>query len=243
MPTHTIAVEPTGLPTRIICDEFYLTLYTHHSECLNSFRSVRNFVIDVRQMPSSTSATGLHWQVAQATSLINIFVEMSTAKGNNHQGIVPNNGVPAHLFLTHAQRYFYGKWQRWIHGWFVTPACSVLPFYLTMMLDITFNGGKFGIWVGNQQCVDFVLRNTAILLTTIIYRFTVRNITVNNAESAIFCLWNWGESKVICSVVSTDPILRVLPGWTFQGVTINNCQVRYRESSESSHRNAQTGWV
>lgn len=56
------------------------------------------------------------------------------------------------------------------------------------MGDIVFNGGKFGIWVGNQQ-------------------FTVRNITVNNAATAIYGLWNWG--------------------WTFQGVTINNCDVGF----------------
>lgn len=52
----------------------------------NFFRSVRNFVIDLRQMPASASATGLHWQVSQATSLMNVRVEMSTAAGNNHQG-------------------------------------------------------------------------------------------------------------------------------------------------------------
>jgi hypothetical protein len=53
---------------------------------LKSFRSVRNFVIDLRGMPASSNATGLHWQVAQATSLINVVVEMSTVSGNNHQG-------------------------------------------------------------------------------------------------------------------------------------------------------------
>lgn len=53
----------------------------------NFFRSVRNFVIDLRQMPASASATGLHWQVSQATSLMNIVIEMSTEAGNNHQGI------------------------------------------------------------------------------------------------------------------------------------------------------------
>lgn len=37
-------------------------------------------------MPATTSATGFHWQVAQATSLYNIVVEMSTASGNKHQG-------------------------------------------------------------------------------------------------------------------------------------------------------------
>ncbi|THG99218.1 hypothetical protein EW026_g3098 [Hermanssonia centrifuga] len=98
----------------------------------NFFRSVRNFVIDLTQMPASASATGLHWQVSQATSLMNVVVDMSTAAGNNHQGIFMENGS----------------------GGF--------------MGDIVFNGGKFGIWVGNQQ-------------------FTVRNITVNNAQVVNNC--------------------------------------------------------
>lgn len=118
----------------------------------NFFRSVRNFIIDLRQMPASASATGLHWQVSQATSLCNVVVEMSTASGNNHQGIWMENGS----------------------GGF--------------MSDLTFNGGKFGMWVGNQQ-------------------FTVRNVTVNKANTAVFAIWNWG--------------------WTFQGITINNCQVGF----------------
>lgn len=56
------------------------------------------------------------------------------------------------------------------------------------MGDLVFNGGKYGVWVGNQQ-------------------FTVRNITVNNAQTAVFAAWNWG--------------------WTWQGVTINNCAVGF----------------
>ncbi|KIK63593.1 glycoside hydrolase family 55 protein [Collybiopsis luxurians FD-317 M1] len=117
---------------------------------LLSFRSVRNFIIDVRQVPATNDqGTGIHWQVAQATSLINIVFEMSTAANTAHQGIFMENGS----------------------GGF--------------MGDL---GGKFGMWVGNQQ-------------------FTVRNVTVNNANTAIFGIWNWG--------------------WTFQGVTINNCQVGF----------------
>lgn len=76
---------------------------------------MRNFVIDLRQIPAANSGTGLHWQVAQATSLINIVVEMSTASGNNHQGMFMENGS----------------------GGF--------------MGDLVFNGGKYGIWTGNQQ--------------------------------------------------------------------------------------------
>ncbi|KAF8595217.1 exo-beta-1-3-glucanase [Ceratobasidium sp. AG-I] len=118
----------------------------------NFFRSTRNFIIDLRRMPASTSATGLHWQVSQATSLVNVRVEMSQAAGNNHQGIFMENGS----------------------GGF--------------MSDLYFNGGRYGVWMGNQQ-------------------FTVRNITVANAQSGIFQPWNWG--------------------WTFQDVKIINCQVGF----------------
>ncbi|PPQ70273.1 hypothetical protein CVT26_014562 [Gymnopilus dilepis] len=116
----------------------------------NFFRSVRNFVIDVRQVPATNNqGTGIHWQVAQATSLMNIVFFMSTASNTAHQGIWMENGS----------------------GGF--------------MGDLVFNGGKFGIWGGNQQ-------------------FTVRNVTVNNAQTGIYSSWNWG--------------------WTYQGVTFNNCQ-------------------
>lgn len=52
------------------------------------FRSVRNFILDTRQVPPDVKATGLHWQVSQATSLINVRVEMSREPGNVHQGFV-----------------------------------------------------------------------------------------------------------------------------------------------------------
>ncbi|KAJ7197151.1 exo-beta-1,3-glucanase, partial [Mycena pura] len=119
----------------------------------NFFRSIRNFVIDVTRVPATLSqGTGIHWQVAQATSLINIVFHMSTASNTAHQGIWMENGS----------------------GGF--------------MGDLVFNGGKFGMWVGNQQ-------------------FTVRNVTMNNAQTAVFGAWNWG--------------------WTFQNVNINNCQVGF----------------
>ncbi|PSS16477.1 hypothetical protein PHLCEN_2v3252 [Hermanssonia centrifuga] len=43
-------------------------------------------------MPPDQYGTGLHWQVGQATSLINVHVSMSTASGNKHQGIYMENG-------------------------------------------------------------------------------------------------------------------------------------------------------
>ena len=54
---------------------------------LHSYRSVRNLIIDLRRMNATAPAMGIHWQVSQATSLINVVVEMSQENGTQHQGI------------------------------------------------------------------------------------------------------------------------------------------------------------
>ncbi|KAF3932783.1 hypothetical protein ABW19_dt0207364 [Dactylella cylindrospora] len=97
----------------------------------NFFRAVRNFVID---LTATQSGTGIHWQVAQASSLINIRFEMGNT---DSQGIFMDNGS----------------------GGF--------------MSDLTFNGGKLGAFLGNQQ-------------------FTTRNFVFNGCKTAMVVNWNWG---------------------------------------------------
>ncbi|KYK56443.1 putative beta-1,3 exoglucanase precursor [Drechmeria coniospora] len=127
----------------------------------NFFRQVRNFIIDLTALPMSTG-TGIHWQVAQATSLQNIVFNMVRDRGddNRQQGIFMENGS----------------------GGFMT--------------DLTFNGGRFGMWVGNQQ-------------------FTTRNLSFNDCGTAIYIRWNWvwafhGISVNNCGVgidmTSADPL-------------------------------------
>ena len=98
----------------------------------NFFRSIRNFVVDLTDMPKGSGA-GIHWQVGQATSLQNIRFEMVKGGGdaNQQQGIFMDNGS----------------------GGF--------------MADLTFNGGNYGMFLGNQQ-------------------FTTRNLTFNDCNTAVF---------------------------------------------------------
>lgn len=103
----------------------------------NFFRQVRNFVIDITALPPAQGA-GIHWQVAQATSLQNIVFNMNTdtSAANQQKGIFMDNGS----------------------GGF--------------MADLTFNGGGYGAFIGNQQ-------------------FTTRNLTFNNCNTAIYLNWCW----------------------------------------------------
>lgn len=59
----------------------------------NFYRQVRNFVIDLTGLDQSKGA-GIHWQVAQATSLQNIVFKMvkSQSPSNKQQGVFMDNG-------------------------------------------------------------------------------------------------------------------------------------------------------
>ena len=103
----------------------------------NFYRQVRNFIIDTTRVPANQYVNGIHWQVAQGTSLTNIHFKMSKEPGNQHKGVWMENGS----------------------GGF--------------MSDLTFEGGKSALEVGNQQ-------------------FTSRNITISDAETAIHVNWTWG---------------------------------------------------
>lgn len=102
----------------------------------NFYRQIRNFAIDISQMPENKGA-GIHWQVAQATSLQSIVFKMAPKSATNQQqGIFMDNGS----------------------GGF--------------MSDLTFIGGNYGMFLGNQQ-------------------FTTRNLTFSGCNTAIFMNWNW----------------------------------------------------
>jgi hypothetical protein len=98
----------------------------------NFYRQIRNFVIDMTQC---NMCTGVHWQVAQATSITNVYFK--SQPGSKAQGMWMENGS----------------------GGFFS--------------DLVFEGGIYGIWVGNQQ-------------------FTSRNITVRDVSTAaIYLNWDW----------------------------------------------------
>ena len=95
-----------------------INFYTNQN---NFFRNVRNFIIDMTDMPEVnpdgfSGPAGIHWQVAQATSLQNIIFQMKPKSATNkQQGIFMENGS----------------------GGFMT--------------DLTFIGGGLGASFGNQQ--------------------------------------------------------------------------------------------
>jgi hypothetical protein len=53
----------------------------------NFYRQIRNFVIDITGTDQGAYIAALHWQVAQATSLLNINFISTTSASTTKQGI------------------------------------------------------------------------------------------------------------------------------------------------------------
>ncbi|GIJ91455.1 hypothetical protein Asppvi_010421 [Aspergillus pseudoviridinutans] len=100
----------------------------------NFLRSVKNFKIDIRLTNPNAYVCGIHWQVAQGTSLENI--EFYALTDSTQQGIYMENGS----------------------GGFLS--------------DLTFVGGNFGAFFGNQQ-------------------FTTSHLVFVNCKTALQIHWDW----------------------------------------------------
>lgn len=146
----------------------------------NFFRQIRNFNIDLTAL-DYTSGAGIHWQVAQATSLQNIVFNMRTDGGtsNVQQGIFMDNGS----------------------GGFMT--------------DLTFNGGKYGAFFGNQQ---FTTRNLTFSgqLGAAIYMnwnwaWTLQGVTINNCAVGIDMSNGGASGQTVGSVILSDSTISNTP--------------------------------
>ncbi|KID94680.1 LysM domain protein, partial [Metarhizium majus ARSEF 297] len=105
----------------------------------NFLRSIRNFIIDVRNTDPRAYVCGIHWQVAQGTSIESVTFYMkynSDDPGNTQQGIYMGNGSGGFL------------------------------------ADLTFIGGNFGAYMGNQQ-------------------FTTSHLVFHGCKTAVQIHWDW----------------------------------------------------
>ncbi|KAI1467049.1 glycoside hydrolase family 55 protein [Daldinia caldariorum] len=151
----------------------------------NFFRQVRNFIIDIKDMPI-TKGAGIHWQVAQATSLQNIVFEMNpdTSEQNVQKGLYIENGSGGFM----ADLTFNGGGigadigsQQYTSRNMTFNNCNtaihMIWNWLWLMQDITINGGKLGIdmtsdsletiKVGSLLLVDSKISNVEVGISTL----------------------------------------------------------------------------
>ncbi|CZS90114.1 probable glucan 1,3-beta-glucosidase [Rhynchosporium agropyri] len=151
----------------------------------NFFRQIRNFVLDLTAMPFSAGA-GIHWQVAQATSLQNIVFKMRTDGGtaNAQLGIFMDNGSGGAMtdLTFEGGKYgaFFGSQQfttrnmtfrncqtaifmNWNWAWTLS---GVSIDNCGIGIDMS-NGGPSSQTVGSVLLVDSTISNTPIGISTV----------------------------------------------------------------------------
>ncbi|CAL1707953.1 unnamed protein product [Somion occarium] len=161
----------------------------------NFFRSVRNFVIDIRQV--NGGATGLHWQVSQATSLMNIVFQMSTAAGNQHQGIFMENGSGGFMgdliFNGGKLGAWFGNQQFTVRNvTFNNPQTGITINNAQIGFDISVATNNVDQAVGSESIIDGVITNTPIFIRfsnpsngNLPTSLVLNNIRLNNVQKAV----------------------------------------------------------
>jgi hypothetical protein len=198
----------------------------------NFFRQIRNFIIDMTDMPTNSNASaGIHWQVAQATSLQNIVVNMSPASSENKQkGIFIENGSGGFM----ADLTFNGGGigadigsQQYTTRNLTFNNCHtaihMIWDWLWMMQGVTINGGQVGInmtsdsyetiKVGSLLLLDSKISNVPVGIITLYKpndQYTNNTLILDNVDMSE------GVPVAVQYAKDGSPLLegnKVIDGW------------------------------
>ncbi|ROV99133.1 hypothetical protein VMCG_06572 [Cytospora schulzeri] len=141
----------------------------------NFFRQVRNFKIDLTAMPY-TSGAGIHWQVAQATSLQNIVFNMRTDGGsaNIQKGIFMDNGSGGFMSDLTFNGGGTGMWvgnQQFMTRNMTFNNCQTAIFinwdWVWTIKDVTINNCQVGLDISTGGSTDQTVGSALFLDSTI----------------------------------------------------------------------------
>jgi glucan 1,3-beta-glucosidase len=196
----------------------------------NFFRQLRNFIIDLTNMPETNNGgasgpAGLHWQVAQATSLQNIQFNMKPKSDTNkQQGIYMENGSGGFM----ADLTFNGGGLGMSVGnqQFTTrnltfngckTAISVQWDWLWTFKSININNADIGIDMsnlqdGSTQTVGSIILFDSSITNTVAGIKTSHNATSQPSTGGTLTIQNVNFQGTTNAVVGADGVTPVLPG-------------------------------
>ncbi|KAL6909089.1 glucan 1,3-beta-glucosidase GLUC78 precursor [Trichoderma evansii] len=141
----------------------------------NFFRQVRNFKIDLTGQPENTG-TGIHWQVAQATSIQNVIFNMNTdtSSNNKQQGIWMEDGSGGWLNDLTFNGGALGMWvgnQQFTSRNLVFNGCQTAIYmnwnWLWSFQGLTINNANVGIDMSNSAVGSILLSDSTITNTQV----------------------------------------------------------------------------
>ncbi|KAF3182575.1 hypothetical protein TWF225_006479 [Orbilia oligospora] len=181
-----------------------------HGPTNNFYKVVRNFIIDTTAMPPDAYGTGIHWQVAQATSLTNIIFYSNPAPGTRHQGLYIENGSGGYMSNLVFNGGKFGAWignQQFTLRNFTFNNCDTGIFlvwgWVWHLKSMTFNNNRVGI--------DMTAKNSTGVLQ--VGSVVLSDSNFNNVEIAIASDKSVGETPKSINTLAID------------NISINNCPV------------------
>ncbi|EXJ83349.1 glucan 1,3-beta-glucosidase [Capronia coronata CBS 617.96] len=190
----------------------------------NFFRQIRNFVIDLTHMPEDRGA-GIHWQVAQATSLQNIVFNMcAKSPSNKQQGVFMDNGSGGFMsdLIFNGGNYgaFLGN-QQFTSRNLTFNGCNTAVFmnwnWLWTFKSLSINDCDVGLdmsnladatnqTVGSVVVLDSVMRNTGIGIKT------SYNQTSEPTTGGTLALQNVDFTTTEVAIVGANGVDQILAG-------------------------------
>ncbi|KIW30901.1 uncharacterized protein PV07_02593 [Cladophialophora immunda] len=190
----------------------------------NFYRQIRNFVVDISQMPEDQGA-GIHWQVAQATSLQNIVFNMRPkSPTNKQQGIFMDNGSGGFMsdLVFNGGNYgaFLGN-QQFTTRNMTFNGCNTAIFmnwnWLWTLKSVAINQCDVGIDMSNlnngvNQSVGSVILLDSVMTGTPIGIKTSYNMTSQPTTGGTLALQNVDFTGVQTAIVGADGTTPILAG-------------------------------
>ncbi|KAK4860839.1 hypothetical protein LT330_004570 [Penicillium expansum] len=224
-------------------DEWYI-------EQSNFYRQVRNFIIDIEET-TTANAAGLHWQIAQATSLTNVYISASSTAGTSQMGIYTENGSGGFMSgctISGGAYGIYGGNQQYTVRDFQIAGQTNASIGLIWDWGWTWSGlhlssSPIGISLINPQDTSGQPSGSTYILdsmfdeTPIAIQASFEQSTI--LESSIITLDNIGVNAVDTMVAFTDGTSLDLPNGDVDFVVIGNLQEQSSKSFGSYEVNVQ----
>jgi len=192
----------------------------------NFFRQIRNFVIDLTKLSDDVGA-GIHWQVAQASSLQNIVFNMLPPSATNkQQGIFMDNGSGGFMtdLIFNGGNYgaFFGN-QQFTTRNLTFNGCSTAIFmnwnWLWTFKSVTISDCDVGIDMSNlvngvNQTVGSVVVLDSVMTNTRIGVKTSYNSTSLPKTGGTLTIQNVDFTSTTTAVLGADGVQVILNGGT-----------------------------
>lgn len=190
----------------------------------NFYRQIRNFIIDLTQMPE-TQGAGIHWQVAQATSLQNIVFNMvPKSPTNKQQGIFMDNGSGGFMgdLIFNGGNYgaFLGN-QQFTSRNMTFNGCNTAIFmnwnWLWTFKSLNINQCDIGIDMSNlangvNQTVGSVIVLDSVIANARIGIKTAYSLTSQPASGGMLAIQNVDFTSTPAAIVAADGVDQILAG-------------------------------